>query len=567
MIQISMKKKYTILSENEELELISKGDFVIKRALAENYEIIDFHCHSYECLFQLFPLFLQKKKSDFNKSLMDLSCFPFSIDLFDLNKIYFSKCPTKLFSLAGLRTKIKLFTGVFVLNYATTERLLKDMDNNCISKAVIQQINPPNKNSADIMEEIVTQIERLYTFGAIHPFDENIDSKITRKSIFAKGIKTSYNRRMGKQKIVEYFEEVEASREYSGYFCSIPEAISIVVLGSMCGLRNISQIHQWAESDKVSEFLKEEFGIEHIPCYYWLLSLLKLIKPESLNKCLMKWAESILPKERKGLTISLDGKTVRSTCKMKSYDSPLHIISAQISELGITFASKSVEGKSNEIPAVQQLIGELSIQECMVVADALNCQRETAETIVRGKGDYLLDAKGNQPVLEREIREYVQDESLRKTMDRKSVTEKSRDRIETRTAYTTTDVGWLWGKEKWKNLCCIGAIKTEFERKGTKTEEWHYYISSRDLTALELLHHARMEWAVESMHWILDVHFSEDFCRIVNRTIQQNLNMLRKFALSLMKQFKTASNSKRPLSQIMFNCLLDPSVISHILEN
>ena len=87
---------------------------------------------------------------------------------------------------------------------------------------------------------------------------------------------------MGKQKIVEYFEEVEASREYSGYFCSIPEAISIVVLGSMCGLRNISQIHQWAESDKVSEFLKEEFGIEHIPCYYWLLSLLKLIKPESL---------------------------------------------------------------------------------------------------------------------------------------------------------------------------------------------------------------------------------------------------------------------------------------------
>ena len=65
-------------------------------------------------------------------------------------------------------------------------------------------------------------------------------------------------------------------------------------------------------------------------------------------------------------------------------------------------------------------------------------------------------------------------------MDRKSVTEKSRDRIERRTAYTTTDVGWLLGKEKWKNLCCIGAIKTEFERKGTKTEEWHYYISSRD---------------------------------------------------------------------------------------
>ena len=281
----------------------------------------------------------------------------------------------------------------------------------------------------------------------------------------------------------------------------------------------------------------------------------------------MKWAEAMLPEERKGLTVSLDGKTVRSTSKMESYDSPLHIISAQISELGITFASKSVEGKSNEIPAVQQLIDELDIRDCLVTADALNCQRETAEAIIQGKGDYLLDVKGNQPVLEEEIREYVQDESLRKTMDCTSTTEKSRDRVETRTAYTTADIGWLYGREKWKNLCCIGAIKTEFERKGVKTEEWHYYISSRTLTSLELLHHARMQWAVESMHWILDVHYSEDFCRIVNRTIQQNLNMLRKFALSLIRQFKANSNSKRPLSQIMFNCLLNPSDICTILEN
>ena len=367
--------------------------------------------------------------------------------------------------------------------------------------------------------------------------------------------------------MVEYFEEVETVREYNGYFCSISEAISIVILGSLCGLRNTSQIHQWAESDKVAEFLKEKYGIEHIPCYYWLLSLLKMVKPESLNKRLMKWAETMLPENRKGLTISLDGKTIRSTGKMGEYDSPLHIISAQISELGITFASKSAEGKSNEIPAVQQLIAELDLQDCMVVADALNCQKETAEAVVKSKGDYLLDAKGNQATLEQEIRDYVQDESLRKTMDCKSIKEKSRDRIETRRAYTTADIDWLYGKEKWKNLCCIGAIKTEFERKGTKTEEWHYYISSRNLTALELLHHARMEWAVESMHWLLDVHFAEDYCRIVNRTIQQNLNMLRKFALSLIKQFKASSNSKRPISQIMFHCLLDPLAISAIYEN
>ena len=76
---------------------------------------------------------------------------------------------------------------------------------------------------------------------------------------------------MKREQIVEYFEEVETTREYDGYFCSIAEAISIVVLGSICGLRNISQVHQWAESEKVSEFLKEEFAINHVPCYFWLL--------------------------------------------------------------------------------------------------------------------------------------------------------------------------------------------------------------------------------------------------------------------------------------------------------
>ena len=104
-----------------------------------------------------------------------------------------------------------------------------------------------------------------------------------------------------------------------------------------------------------------------------------------------------------------------------------------------------------------------------MTADALNCQRETAEAIVRGKGDYLLDAKGNQPVLGEEVREYVQDESLRKMMDCTSTTEKSRDRVETQAAYTTADINWLFRREKWKNLCCIGAIKAEFERKGVKT--------------------------------------------------------------------------------------------------
>ncbi len=77
-----------------------------------------------------------------------------------------------------------------------------------------------------------------------------------------------------------------------------------------------------------------------------------------------------------------------------------------------------------------------------------------------------------------------------------------------------------------------------------KPEEWHYYISSRELTVVELLHHARMEWSVETMHWLLDVHFGEDFCRVEDRNIQQNLNMLRKAALNLIKHHKERAGAK-----------------------
>lgn len=183
-------EKYRILAENNELALAQNGDFIIKKEYVEHYEIIDFHCHSYEGLCQLFPPLLQKAKNNNKKSLMDISCFPFSMHLFDLNNIYFSDCPTNLFSLDGIKTKIKLFTGALVLNYATTKRLLMDMDQNGVDKAVVLQINPPNKNSADQMEEIVMNHERLYTFGSIHPHDEDIDSKINHyMSLHIKGWK------------------------------------------------------------------------------------------------------------------------------------------------------------------------------------------------------------------------------------------------------------------------------------------------------------------------------------------------------------------------------------------
>ena len=255
-------------------------------------------------------------------------------------------------------------------------------------------------------------------------------------------------------------EVLETEREYDGYFCSIKDAVIIVILGSLCDLQSAKKIHAWATTEHVRTFLAETFGIKRIPCYWWLLNLLALVTPESLNQCMKQWVACVVPnlaakleqeeeeqskQKKKPLTIAIDGKEIRSTGKMKKYDSPLHIVSAQIGELGLTLAQRTVASKSNEIPAVPKLVQELKIPGCMVVADAMNCQIETAEAILEAKADYLLSAKANQETLMNDIAEYVQDKKLRAKMDSISQTERGHGRKETRSAYTTDDVLWQPG--------------------------------------------------------------------------------------------------------------------------
>ena len=120
----------------------------------------------------------------------------------------------------------------------------------------------------------------------------------------------------------EYFTELETTEEYNGYFCSVAEAITIVILGSISGLKNVSQIHQWAADGRVSGFLKGKFGIEDVPCYYWLLCLLKLVEPISLNRCFHEWVRSMLPESMDGMTVSPDGKAIRSTEKWAAMKAP-----------------------------------------------------------------------------------------------------------------------------------------------------------------------------------------------------------------------------------------------------
>ncbi len=161
--------------------------------------------------------------------------------------------------------------------------------------------------------------------------------------------------------------------------------------------------------------------------------------------------------------------------------------------------------------------------------------------------------KDNNERLKEDIELYIKNENLHFH----TKAELNGGRIEKRTAYTATEIDWLYNKEKWENLKTIGAIHTEFTKDKKKSSEWHYYISSRELTPEELLKHARQEWAVESMHWLLDVHFSEDKTKVWDMNIQKTLNIMRKIALNLAREYKNRFEPKKAISGILKRNLFD----------
>jgi hypothetical protein len=123
-------------------------------------------------------------------------------------------------------------------------------------------------------------------------------------------------------RIAEYFADIETVKEHNGCFCSVGEALTTAIPGSLCGLKNVCQISQWAANRRVKGFLAERFRIEGTPCYYRLPCLPALIEPKSLNQCPTGRAQPLLPFGMKAMTLSFDGKTIRSAAKTDAYDSP-----------------------------------------------------------------------------------------------------------------------------------------------------------------------------------------------------------------------------------------------------
>ena len=295
-------------------------------------------------------------------------------------------------------------------------------------------------------------------------------------------------------------KETEAGSSHWGYWYCISDALIIMVCGMLCSLQTIGDIYEWSKAAPSRAFLQQWFRIESFPSRAQFYNIFGCVDAEKFNRAFMKWVQGLLQGGAAGKTVAIDGKTVCSTDKLTKDGSVLHIASAIVSEYGLVIGSRECGTKTGEITAFRELIDLLDVSGAVVVADALHCTKKSAKAVIKAGADYLFSVKDNNPSLKEDIELYFQEESIEPF----AKTEKNGGRIEKRTAYVSNEIDWLYGREDWINLTCIGAIHTEFEKDGKKSSEWHYYISSAPLTAESLLKHARLEWGVEAMHWLLD---------------------------------------------------------------
>ncbi len=354
--------------------------------------------------------------------------------------------------------------------------------------------------------------------------------------------------------LLEELEEIEDLREPWKVKHKLGDVIAISLFATLARCDDVKDVYYWAEANE--ETLREYLELPNgIPGYDTIRRVLALVEPSVLDSFLQKWNELLNSGEREKLRkiLAIDGKTQRGNATSKQ--KPNHIVSA-VDENGICYGQETVSAKSNEITAIPKLLSRLNVKGHIVTIDAMGTQTAIASRIKEKHGDYVLGLKGNQRALFDDVKAYFADEELLKKCDYTSNTEKARGGIEKREYWITSDVGWLANRESWLGLKTIGMTRNTISKNGNTTVEERFFISSLDKDVKEFSRAVRGHWVVESFHWHLDVTFREDNCQIVDKRAALNLNILRKFAIAILKNVEMGKRDSMKTKR--FKVMLNP---------
>jgi predicted transposase YbfD/YdcC len=275
-----------------------------------------------------------------------------------------------------------------------------------------------------------------------------------------------------------------------------------------------------------------------VPAHDTFERVFAALDPRALERCCLAWLRDVAGLVGVG-HIAIDGKTLRGSAAAAL--GPLHLVSAWATQAQLTLGQVAVDGKSNEITAIPQLLALLDLDGALVTIDAIGCQKAIAQKIVAGGGDYVLVVKGNQEGLLADIQQTVAqalEGELAAGVVRQSTTrEQGHGRQEERSCVVVQDVSGIRAGKAWPKLTTVGMCRRERTVNGQSSTAVWYFIGSRRMAARRYAQALRGHWGIENnLHWQLDVSFREDASRVENRHGAANLSLLRKLALSLLKQ-------------------------------
>ena len=355
----------------------------------------------------------------------------------------------------------------------------------------------------------------------------------------------------------EYFAVIEDPR-YQGFVKhKLSDILTIVACAVLCGMGRLCDIMAYAENKK--EFFRTNFGIEKIPSKPTISRTLAVIDGQKVAEIIMAMMQDAIGLS--GDVIAVDGKAIRSTSQNGTPHSALQIITAYLTESGVVLGQEKIHEKTNEIPVFQKMMSYLNLKKKTVTADAMHCQRTTCSMILDKGGDYLFGLKKNQKTLHDDVERYFNDCPDSAKIDKFSTTEKNGGRVEKRICKKVEDVGWLQELHDWPGLRAFFSIERTVTVGGKTTSETSYYITSADASAKQLLTFAREHWVIESMHWSLDVVFSEDSSRFISENAHLCLNALRKYALAVHKKYLATQPKKCSVKRHLMDCLLNEQLL------
>ncbi|MGV3630917.1 MAG: ISAs1 family transposase [Bacteroidota bacterium] len=348
-------------------------------------------------------------------------------------------------------------------------------------------------------------------------------------------------------KILEIFSELRDHRVNRTKLHSMENIIFITMAAVICGAETWNEIEEYGKHKQkwLSTFLDMPNGV---PSHDTFNRFFSGMNPENFENCFRKWVQSIV-KTIKDDIVSIDGKTICGNRTLE--ESPLHVVSAWSNRHGLSLGQLKTFDKSNEITIIPELLDSLELSDSVVTIDAMGCQEKIAEKIISKNADYILAVKKNHPGLHEGIIDsfrFITPTSIDINEDF------GHGRIEKRTCSMITDLSMIHGINKWKGVKSIVRVESEriIKNTGEIQPSIRYYITSLETDVENIANSIRSHWGIEnSLHWMLDVAFSEDSGRKKNKNAALNFSIVSKIALTIIKkdtETKVGVKSRRKIA-------------------